>query len=296
MTRRRWPSLLALDVVTIVCLGLATSSHRVYGQCSDAGVCSVGGAGSEERAPMVTFGGGLGSADGGSFSYYDLGIGLTVPIGTSFEASGSLPIRSTKGPLGTASGIGDLLLTVGASIIEAGAYRVRFDAGVRLATGAVNRAILPQAYQPGLGTNDLLVGVAVLGEYWNAGIGYQWSPARSDNSVDRLRRGDDLSVRGGMQIPGAPWDLTAEVIAIQRLRRSVVQRLNTDPLLMTRSIDVEVADTDRLQINALVRASVEISEQVSLHPQVAMALLKRPVNLDGLTRSFSFVIEGSVRL
>jgi hypothetical protein len=91
-------------------------------------------------------------------------------------------------------------------------------------------------------------------------------------------------------------DLAAELIAIQRIRRSVVRRLNTDPLLLARPIDVVVADTDRLQVNVLLRASVKISEELTLHPQAAMALLKRPVNLDGLTRSFSLNIEGSLRL
>jgi hypothetical protein len=277
-------------------IGLAVFGQPAFAQCSDAGVCSVGRAGLEERTPAATFRGGFGTSDEGSFFYHDLALGLNVPIGTSFEASCTVPLRSTKGPLGSAAGVGDVLVTVGTAMLEERAVRIRFDAGLRLATGAVNRQGLPQAYQPGLGTNDLLVGVAVLGDRWNAGLGYQWSPGRSNNSVDRLQRGDDLSLRAGALIAGAPLDLAAELIAIQRIRRSVVRRLNTDPLLLARPIDVEVADTDRLQVNVLLRASVKISEELTLHPQAAMALLKRPVNLDGLTRSFSLNIEGSLRL
>lgn len=287
--------MIAACVAAIVSLGLTLFSSRAYAQCSDAGVCSVGGGGVKSRTPVATFGGGFGSSDQGSFTYYDLGVGLTVPIGTTMEASCSIPFRSTKGPSGSVSGLGDLLVTVGTEVFEREAVRVRVDAGVRIATGAVDREGLPQAYQPGLGTNDLLVGVAVVGETWNAGFGYQWSPGRSDNATDRLQRGDDLSLRGGLLIPGAPWKLTAELIAIQRLRRSVVQRIGPVPLL-SGPVDVEVADTDRLQVNAILRASVEVTEALSLHPQAAFALLKRPVNLDGLTRSFSFVVEGSVRL
>lgn len=270
---------------------LTLMAASVYGQCSDAGVCSVGAAHSMDRRTEYGLAYGYGSSDKGSFTYHDLGLRATIPFGDDLDLGVGLPVRSTSGPAGSASGFGDLILTIGRPLVSGDAVTIRGDIGVRIATGSVNTSDLPQAYQPGLGTNDLIFGLNISGSWWNAGAGYQWSPGRSSNSVDRLRRGDDMLVRVGVRPDGLPGRLSAEVLGIQRLNSSVVHRAIATSGPSPEYVDTVVPDTDRLQINILLRAEVVVSESLSLHPQFAMALLERPVNVDGLTRSARFQVE-----
>jgi hypothetical protein len=73
--------------------------------------------------------------------------------------------------------------------------------GAKLAAGEVNSSNLPQAYQSGLGTNDMLDGVTYTIDNYSAGAAVQIPFGRSGNAATRLKRGSDLMLRFGYTHP-----------------------------------------------------------------------------------------------
>ena len=259
-----------------------------FAQCSDAGVCSIGGP--DGRTDRILFSAavsyGMSSAD--EYSFTNLHTGIQIPLGGNVSMQGSLPFRSMSGPAGSASGIGDLLVAARLPLWADGATEFALEAGIRFPTGAVNEGGLPQAYQPGLGTTDGLFGISVESGDFAAALGYQLSPGRSANEVNALRRGDDFSVRASYLVYGDVLRLRGEAIAITKLRKSNgILQSSTLPIPPTPPVEHDIQGTDRTQVNLLGDLEYQLGEALTLNVRAAFALLSRPVNLDGLTRGFS---------
>ncbi len=263
-----------------------TFPSRGTGQCSDAGVCSIGGM--EETAHLLTFTSGIsyGVSSDDEYTFTDIQIGLQALPFEDLFLSLSAPYRMMSGPLGSTSGIGDLLLAGRYTVWSSHELSVSLEGGVRLATGAVNEGGLPQAYQPGLGTTDVLFGVSVSGDRWTTSAGYQHAPGRSANTVNQLRRGNDVSVRAAYTLLQEELVLRAEVILIHKLERSDGFRPQP-PQSSLYLPPGPIPDTDRSQVNIGADASYPLESGITLSLRGAMALLARPVNLDGLKRNLT---------
>jgi len=194
-----------------------------------------------------------------------------------------LPWSGTSGPLGNASGIGDLVVILDQEVGAMSGGRLDVQIGGKFATGEVNSGNLPQAYQPGLGTNDLLVGVSYETTPWLFALGYQLSQGRSDNAVTRLKRGDDLLGRIGYMTTFDKLSVGLEALAIKRLQESSV----LDTTIAGVESFADVPDSDQLQVNLVGRVSLPLSETFGLQGLVALPLLSRDVNVDGLKRSIT---------
>jgi hypothetical protein len=267
------------SVVIILCL----SVQPVFGQCSDAGVCLLG------RKPEVAK-----HAIGLTYSYgkgtkEDLLMLHSVKLTGEFQLFEEsrllleIPYSFQSGMLGSTGGIGDLSIVFSQTVFSEGISSLSFQVGGKFATGIVNSRNLPQAYQSGLGTNDLLAGVAFEHDRWNATVAYQRSRGRSDNRITRLKRGDDLLVRGGYRFIEMPAALHGEVLAIKRLEESSILRTaegRPDEF-------ISVPGSDQFQINLLGRAVYPIADEYKLQFLAAIPLLDREINLDGLTRSIT---------
>lgn len=266
-------------------------------QCSDAGVCAIGskqdgesGKESRHRIALRYVYGSSGEPD--DILYHTALFEGTAALFPGGRLIVQLPYVSVDGPLGSTHGIGDVTLLWDQGLWRSDDVEFRARFGGKIATGKDNADGLPQAYQPGLGTNDLLFGLHLNANPWAVTLGYQSSAGRSDNALTRLKRGDDLLLRAGYHPHLGPLGLSFEVIAIQRMSESSVR----DPQADGNDIFINVPDSDQLQVNLLGGASAALSPDLRLAAYAAVPLLQRDVNVDGLKRALtlSFGIEWSI--
>lgn len=273
--------------VLIVFITLATlSAHTLLGQCSDAGVCSVGSgnavSGHHVGASYVL--GKSGKTDGLNFHsiHFEGGIQLLPDSRLTIL----LPWSRTNGPSGTASGIGDLTLLWNQTVWNDNGNSINAQVGGKFATGEVNSGNLSQSYQPGLGTNDLLFGVTYEADPWTFAVGYQVSRGRSNNQITRLKRGDDALARIGYAAEVNDLTVGLELLLIKRLHKSSVLDMSGTG----GSSFVDIPGSDQFQANMLTSVSLPISAGFSLRGFVAVPLRTRDINVDGLTRSFTVAL------
>lgn len=276
------PRLLQRLLPATVALLLCSSPAR--SQCSDAGVCSLGhagGAGSGHTLAVSYTYGTSGKPEILTFHSVDLSGAFQVLDDAVISAT--VPFASQSGPLGSAAGIGDLALLWDQTVSSANGLTLRVMAGVKLATGSVSSGSLPQRYQSGLGTNDILVGVSLETGDWNFGAAYQFAGGRSDNPVDRLGRGDDLLLRAGYRLRLPDVVAAAEILFIQRVQESTILSSGAGQP----ETFAAVPGSNQTQINLLGRASLPLGDALSLTGIVAVPVLQRTFNLDGLKRALT---------
>ncbi|NLR94516.1 MULTISPECIES: hypothetical protein [Flammeovirga] len=159
-----------------------TTNYSNAQGCSDAGVCSIG--------PMTHNEISEDDPSKGEIRFkpsYSLGEKQTSIIGLQVEADYNIndkvyfqflmPYVISTGELGTATGLGDITLSLSVPVYKNDKVRTTIFAGTKipLNDGNVmdNGVALPMAYQPSLGTFDLLGGVAVNVDHFLFSVGYQ---------------------------------------------------------------------------------------------------------------------------
>ncbi len=269
-----------------------TGATNLSAQCSDAGVCNLG----------------MGNADSALALHNELGLeysyaysGMDDEINYhSIRVNGRFKIlengyllifapvfRLQDGPLGSVSGFGDIIAAWEQVVYKVHESSLALQIGSKLATGDPRAdAALPMSYQTGLGTSDILFGVNYRHSQWLVAAGYQYVERVFNDNVQPLKRGDDVFVKGAYSFNAEPFVVTAEVLAIKRLEESLVR---------TNGVDEPVADSDPLQVNIGFVASYPLEQNLSAYVKTAFATLERKVNVDGLTRTFTFAIGGSFR-
>lgn len=258
-----------------------------FAQCSDAGVCSIGGHANEQDSKSLfnitasyKFGS---SGKDDDVKYYSFHIGALYNVleKTSFQLA--IPYNFQSGPSGEVSGIGDLILSVNQNLFKVDKSAIDISVGARLATGDDNKDNLPMAYQSGLGSNDVIFALNYSYDQLGFGIGYQLSGERNDN-INKLKRGDDLLVRASYNFLLDKFIITPQLLFIKRLgKSSIVNLLAMGP---TESY-IDVENSDQTQVNLLTQVQYQINSNYSLFADFAIPFIKREVNVDGLTRSFS---------
>ena len=264
-------------------LSLSLLAGQTIAQCSDAGVCAIGGTPSPLRHQLslnYVFGK---SGKEDDLTFHSLRLEGDVEILEQSRLYLSLPFSRQMGPIGTTAGIGDLTIMWHQRVFRNHHSALDLQGGLKLKTGTVNERNLPQAYQSGLGTNDLLLGATYSIENFSFSTGYQIVTGRSANRVDRLKRGDDLLVRAAYTHKAHPLRADAEVLAIKRIQESNV----LDPENPRSTSFVDLPNSNQLQINLLGRLTYALSESHALQTTIAVPLRNRKINVDGLTRSFT---------
>ncbi|HJV88753.1 MAG TPA: hypothetical protein VJ623_00495 [Holophagaceae bacterium] len=256
-------------------------------QCSDAGVCAL------ERTPsgpgnQLSLAGQYGrSGEPDDLSFRTLRLQGRFRLGERTSFSLMLPFGRVEGPLGATSGLGDAIVVVDRALVEGAQGRLTGQVGARLPTGRDDAAGLPQRYQLGLGATDFLLGLRWEGLTWEAGLGYQKAGARSGNPVDPLKRGDDLLLHLGARHRLGPFDAHVAIVAIRRLSPS--DEREPDGTLRT------LPESDRLQINVTGALTLPLDRRWSLESRLALPLLKRPDNTDGLKRALTMELGATYR-
>lgn len=265
-------------------LFLVILTQQLSAQCSDAGACSIGGHIMDENRHSVSLSYGFGSSGGDDeLTFHTVQIDGRFQVLDGSNVLIALPYNSVDGPLGSASGIGDLTVLLMQKIWEGDDAMLSLQAGAKLGTGTVNEGGLPQAYQSGLGTNDILLGFSYETAPWNFAAGYQVTNGRSENRIDRLERGDDLFARAGYRTSFSDIGAGLEILVIKRLSESTVQ----DPDRPGENVFITLPDSDQLQVNIVATSSIPVSDDLTLNLLAGMPLLARDVNVDGLKRALT---------
>ncbi len=258
-------------------------------QCSDAGVCSIGDA-FEYTTPVrftlnAGYNYGIGSpVEDVNFQTLYLNANLRLyQTGSLFLLWNAFNIQT--GPLGTVRGIGDILLIFKQHLWKNSAKALSLSAGFRLATGSPNAdPKLPQVYQPGLGTNDILLGLNYSVYSWQVQFGYQYvQRIYNANAIDHLKRGDDIYGEVNYTTSVLAGSMVFKIMGIKRLKESEVSD--------GQGGFITVPGSAQAQVNLAVKYSYGFGKNYALSAEAAFPLLKREVNVDGLTRYFTFSIQ-----
>jgi len=263
--------------------------NHSFAQCSDAGICSLGGHTIEEKTNSFSLLLGYSYGYSGKeddISYSSIKLGGTYNFYDNANFHFELPFNMQSGPLYNINGIGDLMFGL--------SYGFKFDesyltisAGMRLATSKENREYIIQPYKSGLGTNDFLLGIDYSFANFSFGAGYQLAGKPVDENLFVVERGDDLLLRSGYILHIDAFSINPQLLFIKRLGKSKMYFFSSDPGANSIPLYLEVDGSDQTQLNLLVNTTYHIVQNSSLFLEAAVPFLKREVNVDGLTRAFT---------
>jgi hypothetical protein len=265
---------------------LIIQSTESFAQCSDAGICQIGGHSMEDEDEVLFNISGLykygysGKEDDVQFNSFQLNGNYNLFNTASIQLL--VPYNIQSGPAGDVNGIGDLILSLKQNLLTDENSSLDASVGIKMATGDDNKDNLPQVYQSGLGMNDVLFALNYSYNNLSVGAGYQLSGGRNNN-IARLEKGDDLLLRASYNLSFDQLSITPQLLFIQRLAKSsILDTTSTDE-----EIFVEVDKSDQAQLNFLTVLEYKIADNLSLVGDFAIPFIKREVNVDGLTRAFS---------
>lgn len=277
----------------ILTLAFTAAAHLVAAQCSDAGLCLIGDAtahddhGTQHTAGLTYRLGATGDDTNLVVHRLELDAHLALADRTSLRLR--VPFQNADGDLGSTSGLGDALILVTQQLSTNEEWQLALTAGARLSTGDDNaEPDLPQAYQPGLGTTDVIVAASARHQAWSFAVGYQLvEDTFTDNELTPIHRGDDVYAQVARRLRAGALELTAELQAIQRLAATDLRRPGDEI--------VAVGDSDKLQVNIGLEAARSLGETVDLTAGVAIPLISRDQNIDGLQRGLTLSVGTAVR-
>jgi hypothetical protein len=169
-----------------------------------------------------------------------------------------------------------LILSLNQNLLIDGNSYLNGSIGIKMSTGDDNKDNLPQVYQSGLGTNDVLFALNYTFDKISFGAGYQLSGGRNNN-ITRLEKGDDLLLRASYDLSFEQFSITPQLLYIQPLAKSSI--------LDTTSAEesfIEVDQSDQPQLNFLTVLRYKIVDNMSIR-DFAIPFLSQETN-DGLKR------------
>lgn len=273
-------------IASVILVAVNFCPFDTYAQCSDAGICQIGGhiAEGEDMEKLnlsASYKYGYSGKDD-DIQYHSFVLSGTYNVLSNSSVQFMLPYNSQSGPAGNVNGIGDLIISWNQSLFSDENSSFSASLGAKLATGQEDQEGLPQAYQSGLGTNDILIGINYFYDNLGFGAGYQHSGGRNDNLI-RLDKADDILLRASYELSFDLLSIMPQLLFIQPLEKSSI----LNPFSTMSNNFIEVDKTDKPQLNLLTELRYKISGTLSLAGDFAIPFIKREVNIDGLTRAFS---------
>ena len=274
-----------LFILTVILIAVNFNLSESFAQCSDAGICQLGGHSMEDEDEILFSISGFykygysGKEDDVQFNSLQLNVSYNAFSNSSIQLL--VPYNFQSGPAGSVNGIGDLILSLNQNLLTDGESSLDGSIGIKIATGDDNKDNLPQVYQSGLGTNDVLFVLNYTFDKLSLGAGYQLSGGRNNN-ITRLEKSDDLLLRASYTLSFEQFSITPQFLYIQPLAKSSI--------LDTTSVQeafVEVDKSDQPQLNFLTVLRYKIADNISLVGDFAIPFLSQETNVDGLKRVFS---------
>lgn len=191
--------------------------------------------------------------------------------------SAAVPWNYASGDDGSTTGIGDLLLTGSQGLSAAWSIAL----GLRLPTGddaALEGAGL--AYQPGLGSTDVLAALIWQRHGFDVRAGYVASLGTNGTPGVELERGDDVAAGIGYSPVYGQWEGRIGLLGLLRLEDSKTTASGTA---------ITIPESAGAQANLQLEAGYRLKPTLLISVEAAVALIAREknANVDGLTRSSS---------
>lgn len=261
--------------------------HSIFSQCSDAGICSIGGHTDENQTTVnpLTLNFSYGLAFSGkpeSITYNSITAGVSYRFSEVFSAGAQIPFIFNTSNITDISGIGDLIISANYSHALSKRVKLRFSVGGKFATGKTDVDSLTLAYQNGAGTNDVLFAVNYEQRDFFFGLGFQNPFGEANTGRYILKRSPDIMFRGGFNLIQEKYTLGLETIIIKRISKSEIKFLNS-PVQEFSEID----NSDFIQANLMAKASLNVSDAVTLSLNSAFPFLERKENIDGSKRALT---------
>jgi hypothetical protein len=274
------------SLITTIILASNFYSIENFAQCTDGGICQLGGhllEGEEgEKFNISTYFkyGYSGKED--DVQYYSFVLDGYYNVLDKSSIQLMIPYNFQSGPLGDVSGIGDMIISWNQGLYTDGNSSLSALVGIKLATGDDIKDSLPQVYQSGLGTNDLLLGVNYTYGRFLIGAGYQLYGGRN-NDTYQLKKGNDLLLRTSYQFSFGDFNVIPQLLYIQPLAESSI----LDSTSTNGDTYVDVEDSNQPQLNFLASLEYRLNNNFALMGDLAFPFIKRKVNLDGLQRAIT---------
>jgi len=275
---------------------ILSAAQHSYSQCSDAGICILGRKNKtelKEELNSVSLGYKFGSSGKDAdingaendLIFNSVIFDADLSVSPVSHLSASIPFTVIEGPLGTNSGVGDLIILYNHSFTIKKKHNLTISVGGKATLGDVNTIdSLPQRYMPGLGTNDLIAGATYSYSSYRVSAAYQKPFGRSANFKTRLKRGDDFLFRAGYSQQFGLLSINAEIITILRVQKSSILA-SVDSSGFETYTDIEGSNGP--QVNLLASVGYRVSDKFLLTIEAAIPFLQRDYNYDGLKRALT---------
>lgn len=212
-----------------------------------------------------------------------------------------------SGNLGTASGLGDVIVSATYTFPTEGTWQTSVTLGSKVLLNfsnlKENGLSLPLQYQSSLGTVDLISGVSLTNGVWQFSAGWQ-QPLTGTNGnqflpiywasleADKYAPGNDFNRKGDLLLRVARQfnsdkrvSVNAGLLGIYHLGEDTYIDANIS------SKPIAIAGSAGLTLNVTATAFWKVSEKWSIGLQGGIPLVVREVRPDGLTRSFVLAPE-----
>lgn len=306
--------------ISILFLLLLNAGELKAQGCSDAGVCSVGGATqypndstttNQDEPALFVFRAttSFSSGEQGVLSFQEIPE-VEFYLSKRTQLLTRIPFSINAGNLGTTSGIGDPYIGFSTTVFALKTGKISFSGGVKIPAGKTDinaeRKPLPMPYQTGLGTTDGLFSVSWLHERLHVAAVYQhifkqgntngflrsrWEGIKNAQEYfesNRLKRGNDFSLRADYAFNWKKGKIYTGILSIYRLSEDKITELSGE--------ENQVKGSDGLTLNITASAYYQFTPQQRLTAQIGFPIVVREVRSDGLTRSAVINLIYAIRI
>lgn len=313
-------------IATFAFSAMFLGTQLSYSQgCSDAGLCSIDGGHSDMDNATETSNINLSLSNSigiGDNSVLINSTGINVAYSTDdFTVSAGVPFVITSGDLGSTSGLGDVLLTLGTNLYSDDDISWNATFGGKIATNNADLKNsdglpMPMVHQTSQGTNDMIFLTSLRSGSWQVTTGVQTPMNRNENSFDndismirltgenkeyymnigeyepshKFKRGSDVMFKLEKFFDlNEDLKLMGGVLPVYRLNNSVYEERSTGN-------DKEISDSDGLTVNIIGSMDYRVSKVSSFKLNFGFPVLTRTVRADGLTRALVATVSYSVAI
>ncbi len=291
----------------VLCLLLLLTGMRLMAQgCSDAGFCSIGNLGQQQKQDAgkhkLSFLLPVGVGDQ-NVIVFTPSVQYDHSFNNRWAAQAKLTANYADGDLGNAIGLGDLYLS-GTYVFshDNNYWKVSATAGAKLPLSQANLKVddrsLPMQYQSSLGSIDIITGISLGNQQWQFAAGWQQPlTGKNGNNFLPVYFNNDKAAR---YIPSNDFNRKADVLLRGLYKRRINDRLDLKSGLLgiyhlgedtyidgnTSNQPIPIKGSRGLTLNASIAGWYAVSNKITFGLTTAVPLVVRDTRPDGLTRSF----------
>lgn len=277
--------------------------------CSDAGICSIGGAfheNDDKKNNHIEFGTVLGKGDV-DVKYLSGYIAYTRSFNEKWSGNVKVTSQYANGSFGGKASVGDAFLTANYTPVTTNLYKWSFTSGIKVPFNQSNLKIndhpLPMDYQSSLGTFDFLGSVNLNYKNWDFNSAIQlpvininknsyfseYSGTDDFVTTNLFERKPDVLLRGTYTINTAnrKFSFKPNLLFIYHLGEDTYEDIYGQRQT--------IKGSDGLTINGNLIAGYHFSSGSSIEASVATPFVVREVRPDGLTRAWTAGVSYKVR-